>query len=266
MAIQKIDLKGRNAVVTLEDRRCLVFSQEIAQRLDVGGEIDEEVFAANKPFAYKIGLERSFGYIAAASRSKKQVEDYLQNRCYLQDDAAKDVMGYLEANGYVNDSLFCEMFVLGRKGEGLGKKAIAIKLKSKGAHERDISAALAGYSRKEELENLEKLAWRVSEANGGMPPFARKEKIISKSVSKGFDFNDALSVAEHVLLGEDEKHGDGAYDDFYESRAIKRIKSLKGKRQPRQIIIRLVSDPAFAKAPEGLIENLVEQICGSIES
>ncbi len=172
-------------------RRDMEISEEKLEEFLKSSEIDFEIIKAVK--------------LCKSYYSYYGMKRLLETKKYIY---VEQVLSYLEANNYVNDSLFAEHFVYVEKNTK-GRIYIINALKEMNISDDIIDIALRNYSINEENNLLEKLVIKELSLyrKGSKKSFLYN--IINKIISKGFCYENVKIVVEEnieILDNIDEGH------------------------------------------------------------
>ena len=134
-------------------------------------------------FAYEKGLN----WIAYARRTEKQVRDYFK-RLQIEEEAAQAAVDKLKEYRYVDDQEYAADMAQVLKEKGLGKRAVAYKLMSKGI-DRQIAFQAAEDSEEQEEARAKRLYEKLAAKYAQEEPLKRRRKINANMAAKGFSYD-----------------------------------------------------------------------------
>jgi regulatory protein len=153
-------------------------------------EITQSEFAQIKEFeAFADAKEKAINYISYRERSKKEIEDYLNNKG-IEEKVTKNVLTELEKANLVDDHKFASAWVKDRnKNNPKGIFALKMELKNKGISEAEIEKILQSVDEKENaLKVFEKAVRKYGKKKNS------KEKITQYLQRRGFHIQTILEV------------------------------------------------------------------------
>ncbi len=156
--------------------------------------------------------ESILNYLTMAPRTRKQLEDKLNDRGYSE-EAIRTALDRMEEVGIVNDSEFAKLWVSARHNNAkLAPYAIKRELSLKGVAEDIIEKALEDIDEDSILERAKEIAEiKIRTVKGDRN--AKIKKIASAIARKGYPSSVAFSVAKEVI----ENAGENTDDMFLDS-------------------------------------------------
>lgn len=145
-------------------------------------------------------LDKALNFISRSQKTKKQVEDYLESKGYLE-KTIEAVLDKMSAYKFVNDQNYAKDYAKSAS-KNKGKRLISLELKRKGVSDEDMSEALNDIDGETETEAATKIAEKY---------LKNKEKTRESVVkcykyllSKGFDYETAKEAADKIIKDEDD--------------------------------------------------------------
>ena len=145
-------------------------------------------------------LDKALNFISRSQKTKKQVEDYLESKGYLE-KTIEAVLDKMSAYKFVNDQNYAKDYAKSAS-KNKGKRLISLELKRKGVSDEDMSEALNDIDGETETEAATKIAEKY---------LKNKEKTRESAVkcykyllSKGFDYETAKEAADKIIKDEDD--------------------------------------------------------------
>lgn len=145
-------------------------------------------------------LDKALNFISRSQKTKKQVEDYLESKGYLE-KTIEAVLDKMSAYKFVNDQNYAKDYAKSAS-KNKGKRLISLELKRKGVSDEDMSEALNDIDGETETEAATKIAEKY---------LRNKEKTRENAVkcykyllSKGFDYETAKEAADKIIKDEDD--------------------------------------------------------------
>lgn len=146
--------KHRGAVrIELEDEPALRVPTPLFRErpLRAGDNLDVAAHTAwMRERGYRFALDTAVAYLAARTRTVREVETRLEQAGY--DEASRDrVVARLKEAGYLNDAEFADRWAVSRSSRALGAHRIAQELQRKGVDRDTIASALSQVDEEEQL-------------------------------------------------------------------------------------------------------------------
>ncbi len=137
--------------------------------------------------------------LTAGPRSRAQLESALSRRG-VPDDAACAVLDRLTEVGLVDDAAFAEAWVRSRHaGRGLGRRALAHELRTRGVDDTASAAALESLDDECELETARRLVARRLPSVRGLAPDAAYRRLGGMLARKGYPASVVHRVVREAL-------------------------------------------------------------------
>ena len=213
MKITKIEKKKRLYLVELDDSERLYVTEDTIVRFMLSKDrvVTEQELNTIKTFA-QISYGKNLGlyYISFASRSKKQVADYLRQHD-IDEQIIPTVLEELERDRWIDDLKLAQNMVSQQLLSGdKGPFVIRQKLKQKGLETHDIESALSEADFSQSCQRVtEKL---IKKYQSKLTRKALETKLRQQLASKGFDSRDITNTLSQLSL---EKNEDNEEDLLY---------------------------------------------------
>ncbi|MFH1772213.1 MAG: regulatory protein RecX [Candidatus Omnitrophota bacterium] len=142
-------------------------------------------------------LNYAFLLLKYRPRSEKEIAGRLKKKRFTP-GTQKEVLAYLSANGYINDTAFARLFVASSLCKGWGRFKIESVLKSFGIKENILKLALCDKEafRQRLRELIEK---RITFYSGKKNAYA---KIVRYLASRGFSYSEIIRGLEDLEIYE----------------------------------------------------------------
>ena len=152
--------------------------------------------------------------LAVAPRTSAQLREALTRRG-LAEEEIEPVLGRLREVGLVDDRAFAEAWVSSRHvGRGLGRRALAAELRTRGVHRDTVEEAVAVIDSEAELVAARALVRRRLLATEGVPPEVRVRRLTAMLARKGYGAGLAYRAVRAELADcADAVDGDEPLDD-----------------------------------------------------
>ncbi|MEU0742309.1 recombination regulator RecX [Streptomyces sp. NPDC006134] len=149
--------------------------------------------------------------LTGTPRTRKQLADALRKR-QIPDDAAEEVLSRFEEVGLIDDSAFADAWVESRHhGRGLGRRALARELRTKGVDPTLIDEAVSQLDSEQEEATARELVDRKLRSTRGLDRDKRLRRLAGMLARKGYPEGMALRIVRQALEeeGEDTDFLDG---------------------------------------------------------
>ncbi|CAL9548658.1 Regulatory protein RecX [Streptomyces sp. enrichment culture] len=142
--------------------------------------------------------------LTGTPRTRKQLADALRKR-QIPDDAAEEVLSRFEEVGLIDDSAFADAWVESRHhGRGLGRRALARELRTKGVDPTLIDAAVSQLDSEQEEATARELVDRKLRSTRGLDRDKRLRRLAGMLARKGYPEGMALRIVRQALEEEGE--------------------------------------------------------------
>lgn len=167
--------------------------------------------------AYRSAIRR----LRIKDYTRKEMWQYLENHKGLQDDDCRQLIQELEEKGYINDHAYLQQKMEKLQFALMGKGRIRRYLLGKGLSQDDIDHALRQVDDETELQKAKVMAEKLMSTIKDKSRKMKKQVIIKKLISLGFDSDIARHSADHLDFGAEddreilEKTIQKAYRNYY---------------------------------------------------
>jgi len=145
--------------------------------------------------------------LAGRSQSRREVENRLRDRG-LDENVLQAEVESLVASGLIDDhALALELVDRHAHRGGMGRSAVAQRLRSRHVPQDAIDAALDTLDESEESSKLEALARERLRKMGNLAPDVAKRRLVGFLQRKGFGGPDLFAVVSRVMSSDDSHEG-----------------------------------------------------------
>ena len=143
---------------------------------------------------------RAINYISGKLKTKYEVRLKLKENGFAE-DVIDEVLDILEKEEYLNDKVYCEIFIEDKKKlNGYGKNKIKSLLIQKGISKNIFEDFLNEFEYDEEFDNALKMGIKKLELlSNEEDNFKKKQKIINYLTYRGFGFDVINDVLKEIL-------------------------------------------------------------------
>ena len=178
--------------VVFEDETKLLLNYNIFEKYKVSVDMDfsEDEILEMKYFSdIERAKSRAINYISGKLKTKYEVRLKLKENGFAEDVIDK-VLDILEKEEYLNDKVYCEIFIEDKKKlNGYGKNKIKSLLIQKGISKNIFEDFLNEFEYDEEFDNALKMGIKKLELlSNEEDNFKKKQKIINYLTYRGFGF------------------------------------------------------------------------------
>lgn len=189
--------------VVFEDETKLLLNYNIFEKYKVSVDIDfsEDEILEMKYFSdIERAKSRAINYISGKLKTKYEVRLKLKENGFAEDVIDK-VLDILEKEEYLNDKVYCEIFIEDKKKlNGYGKNKIKSLLIQKGISKNIFEDFLNEFEYDEEFDNALKMGIKKLELlSNEEDNFKKKQKIINYLTYRGFGFDVINDVLKEIL-------------------------------------------------------------------
>lgn len=189
--------------VVFEDETKLLLNYNIFEKYKVSVDMD---FSENEILEMKYfsdierAKSRAINYISGKLKTKYEVRLKLKENGFAE-DVIDEVLDILEKEEYLNDKVYCEIFIEDKKKlNGYGKNKIKSLLIQKGISKNIFEDFLNEFEYDEEFDNALKMGIKKLELlSNEEDNFKKKQKIINYLTYRGFDFDVINDVLKEIL-------------------------------------------------------------------
>lgn len=189
--------------VVFEDETKLLLNYNIFEKYKVSVDMDfsEDEILEMKYFSdIERAKSRAINYISGKLKTKYEVRLKLKENGFAE-DVIDEVLDILEKEEYLNDKVYCEIFIEDKKKlNGYGKNKIKSLLIQKGISKNIFEDFLNEFEYDEEFDNALKMGIKKLELlSNEEDNFKKKQKIINYLVYRGFGFDVINDVLKEIL-------------------------------------------------------------------
>lgn len=189
--------------VFFEDETKLLLNYNIFEKYKVSVDMD---FSENEILEMKYfsdierAKSRAINYISGKLKTKYEVRLKLKENGFAE-DVIDEVLDILEKEEYLNDKVYCEIFIEDKKKlNGYGKNKIKSLLIQKGISKNIFEDFLNEFEYDEEFDNALKMGIKKLELlSNEEDNFKKKQKIINYLTYRGFGFDVINDVLKEIL-------------------------------------------------------------------
>lgn len=189
--------------VVFEDETKLLLNYNIFEKYKVSVDMD---FSENEILEMKYfsdierAKSRAINYISGKLKTKYEVRLKLKENGFAE-DVIDEVLDILEKEEYLNDRVYCEIFIEDKKKlNGYGKNKIKSLLIQKGISKNIFEDFLNEFEYDEEFDNALKMGIKKLELlSNEEDNFKKKQKIINYLTYRGFGFDVINDVLKEIL-------------------------------------------------------------------
>ena len=189
--------------VVFEDETKLLLNYNIFEKYKVSVDMD---FSENEILEMKYfsdierAKSRAINYISRKLKTKYEVRLKLKENGFAE-DVIDEVLDILEKEEYLNDKVYCEIFIEDKKKlNGYGKNKIKSLLIQKGISKNIFEDFLNEFEYDEEFDNALKMGIKKLELlSNEEDNFKKKQKIINYLTYRGFGFDVINDVLKEIL-------------------------------------------------------------------
>ena len=189
--------------VVFEDETKLLLNYNIFEKYKVSVDMDfsENEIQEMKYFSdIERAKSRAINYISGKLKTKYEVRLKLKEKDFTE-DIIDEVIDILEKEEYLNDRLYCEVFIEDKKQlNGYGKNKIKSLLIQKGVSKSVFENFLDEFEYEEEFDNALKMGIKkLTLLSNEEDIFKKKQKLINYLAYRGFSFDVINDVLREIL-------------------------------------------------------------------
>ena len=189
--------------VVFEDETKLLLNYNIFEKYKVSVDMDfsETEIQEMKYFSdIERAKSRAINYISGKLKTKYEVKLKLKEKDFTE-DIIDEVIDILEREEYLNDRLYCEVFIEDKKQlNGYGKNKIKSLLIQKGISKSVFEDFLDEFEYEEEFDNALKMGIKkLNLLSNEEDVFKKKQKLINYLAYRGFSFDVINDVLREIL-------------------------------------------------------------------
>lgn len=189
--------------VIFEDETKLLLNYNIFEKYKVSVDMDfsEDEILEMKYFSdIERAKSRAINYISGKLKTKYEVRLKLKENGFAE-EVIDEVLDILEKEEYLNDKIYCEIFIEDKKKlNGYGKNKIKSLLIQKGISKNIFEDFLDEFEYDEEFDNALKMGIRkLNLLSNEEDNFKKRQKIINYLAYRGFGFDVINDVLKEIL-------------------------------------------------------------------
>jgi len=189
--------------VVFEDETKLLLNYNIFEKYKVSVDMyfsEDEILEMKYFSDIERAKSRAMNYISGKLKTKYEVRLKLKENGFAE-DVIDEVLDILEKEEYLNDKVYCEIFIEDKKKlNGYGKNKIKSLLIQKGISKNIFEGFLNEFEYDEEFDNALKMGIKKLELlSNEEDNFKKKQKIINYLVYRGFGFDVINDVLKEIL-------------------------------------------------------------------
>ncbi len=189
--------------VIFEDETKLLLNYNIFEKYKVSVDMDfsEDEILEMKYFSdIERAKSRAINYISGKLKTKYEVRLKLKENGFAE-EIIDEVLDILEKEEYLNDKIYCEIFIEDkRKLNGYGKNKVKSLLIQKGISKNIFEDFLDEFEYDEEFDNALKMGIKkLNLLSNEEDKFKKKQKIINYLAYRGFGFDVINDVLKEIL-------------------------------------------------------------------
>ncbi len=189
--------------VVFEDETKLLLNYNIFEKYKVSVDMyfsEDEILEMKYFSDIEMAKSRAINYISGKLKTKYEVRLKLKENGFAE-DVIDEVLDILEKEEYLNDKVYCEIFIEDKKKlNGYGKNKIKSLLIQKGISKNIFEDFLNGFEYDEEFDNALKMGIKKLELlSNEEDNFKKKQKIINYLTYRGFGFDVINDVLKEIL-------------------------------------------------------------------
>lgn len=189
--------------VVFEDETKLLLNYNIFERYKVSVDMyfsEDEILEMKYFSDIERAKSRAINYISGKLKTKYEVRLKLKENGFAE-DVIDEVLDILEKEEYLNDKVYCEIFIEDKKKlNGYGKNKIKSLLIQKGISKNIFEDFLNEFEYDEEFDNALKMGIKKLELlSNEEDNFKKKQKIINYLTYRGFGFDVINDVLKEIL-------------------------------------------------------------------
>lgn len=189
--------------VVFEDETKLLLNYNIFEKYKVSVDMyfsENEILEMKYFSDIERAKSRAINYISGKLKTKYEVRLKLKENGFAE-DVIDEVLDILEKEEYLNDKVYCEIFIEDKKKlNGYGKNKIKSLLIQKGISKNIFEDFLNEFEYDEEFDNALKMGIKKLELlSNEEDNFKKKQKIINYLTYRGFGFDVINDVLKEIL-------------------------------------------------------------------
>ena len=189
--------------VVFEDETKLLLNYNIFEKYKVSVDMyfsEDEILEMKYFSDIERAKSRAINYISGKLKTKYEVRLKLKENGFAE-DVIDEGLDILEKEEYLNDKVYCEIFIEDKKKlNGYGKNKIKSLLIQKGISKNIFEDFLNEFEYDEEFDNALKMGIKKLELlSNEEDNFKKKQKIINYLTYRGFGFDVINDVLKEIL-------------------------------------------------------------------
>ena len=189
--------------VVFEDETKLLLNYNIFEKYKVSVDMyfsEDEILEMKYFSDIERAKSRAINYISGKLKTKYEVRLKLKENGFAE-DVIDEVLDILEKDEYLNDKVYCEIFIEDKKKlNGYGKNKIKSLLIQKGISKNIFEDFLNEFEYDEEFDNALKMGIKkLKLLSNEEDNFKKKQKIINYLTYRGFGFDVINDVLKEIL-------------------------------------------------------------------
>ncbi|MFT4451286.1 regulatory protein RecX [Parvimonas sp. G1425] len=189
--------------VVFEDETKLLLNYNIFEKYKVSVDMyfsEDEILEMKYFSDIERAKSRAINYISGKLKTKYEVRLKLKENGFAE-DIIDEVLDILEKEEYLNDKVYCEIFIEDKKKlNGYGKNKIKSLLIQKGISKNIFEDFLNEFEYDEEFDNALKMGIKkLNLLSNEEDNFKKKQKIINYLTYRGFGFDVINDVLREIL-------------------------------------------------------------------
>lgn len=189
--------------VIFEDETKLLLNYNIFEKYKVSVDMafsEEEILEMKYFSDIERAKSRAINYISGKLKTKYEVRLKLKENGFAE-DIIDEVLDILENEEYLNDRVYCEIFIEDKKKlNGYGKNKIKSLLIQKGISKNIFEDFLDEFEYDDEFDNALKMGIKkLNLLSNEEDNFKKKQKIINYLAYRGFGFDVINDVLREIL-------------------------------------------------------------------
>ncbi|MCZ7408923.1 regulatory protein RecX [Parvimonas micra] len=189
--------------VIFEDETKLLLNYNIFEKYKVSVDMafsEEEILEMKYFSDIERAKSRAINYISGKLKTKYEVRLKLKENGFAE-DIIDEVLDILENEEYLNDRVYCEIFIEDKKKlNGYGKNKIKSLLIQKGISKNIFEDFLDEFEYDDEFDNALKMGIKkLNLLSNEEDNFKKKQKIINYLTYRGFGFDVINDVLREIL-------------------------------------------------------------------
>lgn len=189
--------------VVFEDETKLLLNYNIFEKYKVSVDMyfsEDEILEMKYFSDIERAKSRAINYISRKLKTKYEVRLKLKENGFAE-EVIDEVLDILEKEEYLNDKVYCEIFIEDKKKlNGYGKNKIKSLLIQKGISKNIFEDFLNEFEYDEEFDNALKMGIKKLELlSNEEDNFKKKQKIIDYLTYRGFGFDVINDVLKEIL-------------------------------------------------------------------